>query len=512
MRTIPIALANHQALPSTTMATAIRITRRDGEVYAFTGGSDDVTIDGVLYGTAQGLRVSSLETTSGLGVDNLELTTLNDGSVFTKFDIRAGVWKNAEFEIFDYNWASPSDGIDSVFGGTFGEIEVRGAQVVVELRGLQQHFQQVIAKTVSPLCRARLGDAQCTVYLEPFTGFGEITTVTSRQVFRSNSRSYYPDPFFASNVLLLPFDGADGSTVFTDYSPTPKSASAAGNAQIDTAQSKFGGASGLFDGTGDVVSFADHADFEFAAGDFTIEFWLRPSQVAAAKRVMGKANGSGYGPFMIYQNLTVLQLNMASASGSWDIAASVGIGTVAANTWYHVAVTRKGRVVRAFLDGALAFQFSTTAALFNNADALTIGSDRIAAPDAYAGWIDDLRITKGAARYTAAFTPPVAAHDTANGATVMPPIEADDRFGEGIITFLTGANAGRQQKIKTYIANGTFTTMLPMPATVAIGDTFSAIAGCRKRDLLDCRDKFDNILNLDAEPDVPNMDHLTATP
>ena len=77
---------------------------------------------------------------------------------------------------------------------------------------------------------------------------------------------------------LLHFDGADASTTFTDESG--KTFTARGNAQLDTAQQKFGTASGLFDGTGDYIDTPDHADWFLGTGDFTIDFWVRFSDVA----------------------------------------------------------------------------------------------------------------------------------------------------------------------------------------------------------------------------------------
>lgn len=74
--------------------------------------------------------------------------------------------------------------------------------------------------------------------------------------------------------LLLHTDGTDGSTTFTDSSLSPKTISVFGNAQVDTAQSKFGGASALFDGTGDYLT-GSSADFAFGTNDFTIDFWMR---------------------------------------------------------------------------------------------------------------------------------------------------------------------------------------------------------------------------------------------
>jgi uncharacterized phage protein (TIGR02218 family) len=91
--------------------------------------------------------------------------------------------------------------------------------------------------------------------------------------------------------------------------------------------------------------------------------------------------------------------------------------------------------------------------------------------------------------------------------------EADDYFGEGILTWLTGDNAGLSVKVKTYSsATDTFTLLLPMVLPIQVGDTYSAVAGCRKRLQEDCRDKFSNVLNFQGEPHRPVVDEITAYP
>jgi len=89
--------------------------------------------------------------------------------------------------------------------------------------------------------------------------------------------------------------------------------------------------------------------------------------------------------------------------------------------------------------------------------------------------------------------------------------EASDWFTEGILEFTTGDNAGYSRKVKGFAA-GQFTFSLPFPFDISIGDTYSAITGCRKRHDVDCRDKFDNILNFQGEPHLPGQDALTRPP
>lgn len=200
MKTLPGALATHIALGTTTLAHLLKITRTDGAVYAFTSADTDVTISGVTYQAAQGLNISSLETTAGLAVDNLELTTLDDGSTFTQVDVLGGRWNNAAFTISRYNFRSPSDGVDVLMVGTVGNVNILNGKVSAELRGLQQYLQQPIGNVTSKTCRARLGDSMCTVNLASYTVTGTITSVSSSQVFTDSARAEAAD-YFAEGVL-----------------------------------------------------------------------------------------------------------------------------------------------------------------------------------------------------------------------------------------------------------------------------------------------------------------------
>ncbi len=200
MKTLPTALATHMASGTTTLADLLKITRKDGAVYAFTSAGDDVTISGVTYIAAQGLDISSLEVSAGLAVDNLELTTLDDGTTFSRIDVLSGKWRNADFVISRYNWASPTDGVEVRMAGTIGEVHLKRGHIVAELRGLQQALQQPIGSVISKPCHARLGDAMCTKDLAAFTFTGSVTTATSQQVFTDSTKAQDAD-YFADGIL-----------------------------------------------------------------------------------------------------------------------------------------------------------------------------------------------------------------------------------------------------------------------------------------------------------------------
>lgn len=94
--------------------------------------------------------------------------------------------------------------------------------------------------------------------------------------------------------------------------------------------------------------------------------------------------------------------------------------------------------------------------------------------------------------------------------------EAADYFGAGLVIWLTGANAGLRMEVLDFSATA-FVLALPMPYTVAVGDTYQAIAGCRHRHqrntanpsgVSDCKDKFNNIVNFRGHPFVPGNDKV----
>lgn len=174
-----------------------------------------------------------------------------------------------------------------------------------------------------------------------------------------------------------------------------------GNAKVSTAQSKFGGASLLLDGTGDYIK-ADDATLAVGTGDFTFECWARVADTAAfmlfdQTTPTGSSNGisiwCSFGKFNVY-------------SGGWIAQA---VGTVNNNTWYHFAVTLdSSNNLRCFIDGT---QVGTTQTFTNNINQtpLYMGAARIDTTSYDGnGYMDEIRVSN-IARYTANFTAPTAA-------------------------------------------------------------------------------------------------------
>jgi hypothetical protein len=245
----------------------------------------------------------------------------------------------------------------------------------------------------------------------------------------SLSQAPVTDPNFANVSLLLHGDGANGSTTIIDSSPWPKTVTAVGNAQISTAQSKFGGSSIAFDGTGDFLTVPD-ATTNNLPSDFTIEAWVYFSAYSASfaglfgALLVGnyRAGGSGNQGWQLRVNGTASSYTTINVyTGTTDL--SFPAGTLALNTWHHIAASRSGSSLRAFANGTQAGSTSTNSDNLTHNLAFTrnlrVGElDDATYKFGLNGYIDDLRITKGIARYTANFTPPTAPFPDAFAAAI----------------------------------------------------------------------------------------------
>ena len=202
------------------------------------------------------------------------------------------------------------------------------------------------------------------------------------------------DALFSSVSLLLHMNGTNGSTTFTDNSSNAHTITAYGDAQISTAQSKFGGASGAFDGTGDYLMPPASSTLAMGTGNFTIETWVRFNNFSALQAVFSY----GTTQLNIYANTSSKLL--AYVNGT-----AVGaVTTLSANTWYHVALCRSGSTVRFFINGTQEGSTTSSTNFTNNQMYIGRRSDGTYQLN---GYLDELRVTK-AARYTAAFTAPTA--------------------------------------------------------------------------------------------------------
>lgn len=219
------------------------------------------------------------------------------------------------------------------------------------------------------------------------------------------------DPYFGNVSLLLHGDGN-----LTDSSSYGHAVTAFGNAAA-TGGAKYGSASLTFDGSGDYLTIPSSTAFDLP-GDFTIEAWVR---LAAPPGVFGGAYGAAIiGRYQAPAADQGWQLRVNGTSSGYDTI-NVYTGqtdlnwsaSISQNTWHHIAVSRSGSSIRAFLNGTQVGSTVTNSDPFTPSSSRTLSVGRLALETTFLfdidGQIDDLRITKGIARYTANFTPPTAA-------------------------------------------------------------------------------------------------------
>lgn len=199
------------------------------------------------------------------------------------------------------------------------------------------------------------------------------------------------DPFWSNVVSLLWFNGN-----LTDQ--RGKTYSASNGAAVSSVQSRFGGQSLRLNGLAPFLSTAKVADFDFP-GQFCIDFWLYVvdfgSGISAPSYDGTNTDGALRVTISSPGNIFVDQDGVGAVTNS--------LGTITLNTWTHIAISRDvSNSVRIFRNGVFVGG-TVTAANFTSISATLFGVLATGTEDYY---IDDFRVTKGAARYTSDFTPP----------------------------------------------------------------------------------------------------------
>ena len=218
------------------------------------------------------------------------------------------------------------------------------------------------------------------------------------------------DPHYANVSLLLNCDGADGSTTFTDNGPGAKTVSITGDARVKTSSAKFGTGGCLLDVTGDYLSIPASSDFAFGTGDFSLEFWIKTSDSGESVIVDQYSSGSAFSSWQLSVKTGVLSWYRRLVGGSSSYLLT-GSTTISDNTWHHIAVTRASNTLMFFVDGVADGSVTDSSDYATSVVTLSIGAQVYSRNSSYdlAASLDDIRITKGVARYTATFTPPTEA-------------------------------------------------------------------------------------------------------
>jgi len=245
--------------------------------------------------------------------------------------------------------------------------------------------------------RIRVGD-YFTAGSYPFQGY-----VSNLRVVKGTA--VYTSAFTPPTAPLTAISGTSLLTNFTNGAifdnAMMNDLETVGNAQISTSVKKYGTGSLSFDGTGDYLRGANIPNLAFGTGDFTVECWAYWTATVADGGFLGSVGTAGFDFSYLEGTLRIGRVDTA-----WD--STFSSFTPTAGVWYHIAYTRSSGTARAFVNGTQVGSNSTNNNSYSPIGGVIIGSGNVGDRN-FKGYIDDLRITKGYARYTANFTAPTAA-------------------------------------------------------------------------------------------------------
>jgi uncharacterized phage protein (TIGR02218 family) len=151
-----------------------KLTRIDGVIVGFTAHDKTLHLDDGSYVPLPGLESSSLSASASLEIDNLDFSAALNHAVISRRDVEAGRYDGARVEIFLIDWQTPISARIHLARLTIGDVDFSGVVLKAEAHGETETLEKSLIETLSPECRASLGDARCKVALRKFTRVGKI--------------------------------------------------------------------------------------------------------------------------------------------------------------------------------------------------------------------------------------------------------------------------------------------------------------------------------------------------
>ena len=324
-------------------------------------------------------------------------------------------WTDAHNELGDYQvgWYDIGKTIDATNGIQIGQDSSNDNTCFFYAMRVDGHI--LIDSTLDNTHNLKFGNTT-----KRYLGYSEVlNTCTGAQPMYGPGAE---DEAKANLVFAMPGYDLNDHSATIKGSGTNKTVTASGNAQVSTDKAKFYGSSIKLDGTGDYLEVADHADFALGSGDFCMECW--------ANWVDASLSGSAQWLFGVFKTSSgqnawglrteadgTLNLYLSNDGGESVTVVGAGLSTtgVIDTVWHHIAAVRNSNTITIYVDGKSVASSSYSAALHDSDQPLLIG--RQGHTSTYTqymnGFIQDIRIYKGAAKYTAAFTPPARTMDHA---------------------------------------------------------------------------------------------------
>lgn len=236
-----------------------------------------------------------------------------------------------------------------------------------------------------------------------------VGVATTASVGLGYTNALREDPFAANLVLALPFVSGGLNSGFGDYAPSIKGSGTqktitTSNVSIASTASYYGSAN-FFNGTNGNIEFSG-SDFNFGTNDFTVEMWVNSTTGNGTRRNLywgGDAGGSDVTSSLFLEINASNQLRFSVATnGSYS---GLSGGSISLNQWNHIALVKRRTTVTGYLNGvAVGIDTNCTGTVNTNANPVQIGGVRLG--NLFGGYIQDLRIYNGVAKYTGGFDVP----------------------------------------------------------------------------------------------------------
>lgn len=237
-----------------------------------------------------------------------------------------------------------------------------------------------------------------------------LTAVTNTK-FLINNVGYLKD--LSASGHALSFSGTITKTVskITAFSNTTSAKSGLAPYDFQTFNASKHGGSIKVDGNSDYVSATHSSDFNFGSGDFTVECWFyaidSDLSSAGSQCILTTADSTDFqGIYFGIQNNNTYFLISDGSGSSWD-GVYAGSATVYPNQWYHLAAVRNGNTFKVYLNGVEDSSNTSSITLTNTNNIFRIGG-RTVSSQYFNGFVSNVRVVKGSAVYTSAFTPPTS--------------------------------------------------------------------------------------------------------
>jgi uncharacterized phage protein (TIGR02218 family) len=185
MRTIPAAMKNYLAERVTYFVYCWKITLFHGTVLGFTNHQQDLTIDGVVYASEEGVSKTAITFSERLAPDNIDITGVIEEIQMLKQEIINGRFDGADIDIFVVNYQDLAAGKIDLASYNVGDIQAKRNEYTFNVRGQSQKYKQTFGRTYTNSCYLDFGEAKCGV--TPTSAAGTVTSVASQRKFTASA-------------------------------------------------------------------------------------------------------------------------------------------------------------------------------------------------------------------------------------------------------------------------------------------------------------------------------------